>query len=115
MKSEEIKQLVADFSSVPKYRELLAYCYHGLGNFLKDPGERERSYRQSLAIWEALADDPATRTAARSACIVRSRRTSAQASFVIRQLRDRRRSGFGAEGSACIASIPPISAPQNGT
>jgi tetratricopeptide (TPR) repeat protein len=50
---ELLEEVVADSPGVPKYREQLAYSYQALG-----------AYRQALAIWEALAADPATRAVA---------------------------------------------------
>src|SRR5207247_1938765 len=56
-------RLVADFPSVPAYRQKLAMSYNNLGNLLKDLGQRpaaEQAYRRALDLFEQLvADFPA--------------------------------------------------------
>jgi tetratricopeptide (TPR) repeat protein len=61
---ELLEEVVAHSPGVPKYRVQLGDSYQALGGAQKDPAARERAYRQALAIWEALAADPATRAVA---------------------------------------------------
>jgi tetratricopeptide (TPR) repeat protein len=55
-----LKKLVADFPSVPRYRQDLASCFNNLAIVLEDQeqlGESEAATRQAIALREKLVED----------------------------------------------------------